>query len=210
MELAVDMNIKVSHFYAHVYIIKKIMKAEVAEFVKNLKLAQVDSKIDLNNQLIYNYCLYENQISYKEQLAIQNIFNLIEKNNQFLSENVESFAGYNRFFENCIGAKINYATLLSDLTNYQLFNLRSAYFDLFFKQNGFPIKIWTKFLIETGGRFQNDEQTTLLILNSDDVNNDYKKLYLDFNNRKIKNPVLIKDKEIRNYYLKLANSKIKN
>lgn len=106
-------------------------------------------------------------------------------------------------------SKINYATLLSDLTNYQLFNLRDAYFDLFFKCNGFSIKIWTKFLIESGNRFQNDEQTTLLILNSDDVNNDYKKLYLDFNNRKIQNPDLIKDEEIRNYYLKLANPKIK-
>lgn len=62
--------------------------------------------VKLINQLIYNYCLYENQINYKEQLAIQNIFNLIEKNNQFLSENVENFAGYNRFFENCIGAKL--------------------------------------------------------------------------------------------------------
>lgn len=186
------------------------MKAEVAEFVKKVELAKVNGKIDLNNKLIYDYCLYENRISYKEQLAIQNIFNLIENKNQFLSENVESFDGYNRFFENCIGAKINYATFLSDLTNYRLFNLRTAYFDLFFKRNGFPIKIWTKFLIENGSWFQNDEQTTLLILNADDVNDDYKKLYLDFNNRKIKNPDLIKNEEIRNYYLKSSNSKIKN
>lgn len=97
---------------------------------------------------------------------------------------------------------IKYSIILSDLKRYKLFNLYKHYLKFFIKN--FVLLISEFQIRQKKFTFQNDENTTIEILNSDEFNSELKKQYIDYNSTLISaNKVIeIKDEEIRNYYVK--------
>ena len=178
-------NSKISHFI---------------DFLKNN--LNDDQGFNLNSDQIFSFeTIYDKNLSEKEKEYISDIFKTIEQNNLFFVDNDVNFESYKRFFENIVLKEINYSTFFSDLKKYNLFNLEDACFNFILKYKGSLIEIFISLLAEENKYFENDEETTIKILNLN-INDEIKKKYIQFNKTKIKHPHKIISDEIRDFYFR--------
>ena len=184
---------------------------KIANFIDYLKNnLNEDRGFNLNSDPIFSFeATYDKNLSEEEKEYISSIFRTIEQNNLFFVDNDFEFEAYKKFFENIVLKEIDYSTFFSDLKKYSLFSLEDACFNLILKYDGSLIEIFISLLAKENKHFENDEETTIKILNLD-INDEIKKKYIELNKTKIKKTYEIISDEIRVFYFrKQIEEKIK-
>lgn len=148
-------------------------------------------KYDLD-KLINAYHFHIDDYDQSEQKEIRQFFRTIEKSLAFKIDQNHRF-NYETFFYFCTGENIDYRCFLSDLTRWQLLNLKAAYLNLINEPSGF---ILNQILLFCKPKATETSANIVAVLNLDQLNLVNKLKYLDCQSVKLKSNDL---KNIGNY-----------